>query len=457
MATAVPASTTAGNEVRPGAKRSTVSAVFGNYIEYVDFGSYGFMAAIIGANFFPGDASAQLLSSLAVFGVTFFFRPFGGFLWGYIGDRHGRKNALVWAIALMSLSTALIGVLPNYAAIGIAAPVLLVVLRSIQGISIGGEFAGAGTFIAETAPSNRRGVWSSYISVSAALGTLTASTLVLTLTLTLTSEQMSSWGWRIPFLLALPIGVVALIMRAKAEETEVFVKMREKEKAPNNPFKGFGKEEVKNIFIVAVFASAAGLGIYYFFTYFNIYLSTTVGLSSSTAIGLTAVGLILYSVMCPFAGLIGDLWGRKRPFVISLIGLGLVAVPVFMLLGTGIAAAIVGLIIFGLAQSVVNVSTSVVLAEMFRARSRMSGGAIGHNIGLALVGGTGPLVAAALVSLTGNPLAPGFYLGAVALLAGVITWVVLPETGKRSMFADESASVKAQELELDGSTTSARA
>ncbi|MFC7647546.1 MFS transporter [Streptosporangium lutulentum] len=330
MATATPANTTA--KTRPGAKRSTVAAVFGNYIEYVDFGSYGFMAAIIGANFFPGDASAQLLSSLAVFGVTFFFRPVGGVLWGYVGDRYGRKNALVWAIVLMSLSTALIGVLPNYTAIGIAAPILLVLLRSLQGISIGGEFAGAGTFITETAPPNRRGVWSSYISVSAALGTLTASTLVLALTVTLTSAQMSSWGWRIPFLLALPIGVVALVMRAKAVETEVFVKLREKEKAPVNPFKGFGKEEVKSILIVAVFASAASLGIYYFFTYFNVFLSTTVGLGSSTAIGLTAIGLILYSLMCPFAGLIGDLWGRKRPFVISLIVLGLVAVPVFMLL-----------------------------------------------------------------------------------------------------------------------------
>lgn len=438
MSTAAPGA----EQAKPRAKRSTVSAVFGNYIEYVDFGSYGFLAAIIGANFFPaGDATVQLLAALAVFGVAFFFRPVGGVLWGWVGDRYGRKVSLVWAVVVMSLSTALIGLLPGYAAIGILAPILLVTLRAIQGISVGGEFAGAGTFITETAPTNRRGLWSSFVSVSAALGTLTASTLVLILTVTLTPEAMAAWGWRVPFLLGLPLGLVAVFMRLRAVETEVFVKMREKEKAPINPFKGFGREEFRNVLIVAVFASAAGLGIYYFFTYFNTYLSATVGLDRLTAIGLTAIGLVLYSIMCPFAGLLTDVVGRKKPFVIALLGMAVIAVPVFILLGNGIAAAICGFILFGLAQSVVNVDTSVVLAEVFRARSRMSAGAIGHNIGLALIGGTGPLVAAALVAATGNPLAPGWYLAAIALIAGVITWIFLPETGKRSMFSDKSATL----------------
>ncbi len=271
-------------------RRTIISAVFGNFMEYIDFGSYGYLAAIIGSQFFSSFSSAgQLLSSLAVFGVSFLFRPLGGVIFGYIGDRYGRKVSLSWSVILMAVATTLVGCIPSSATIGVLAPILLVLFRAAQGVSIGGEYSIAAAYIVETAPKNRRALWASNMSWTSAAGTLVGTALVLILTANLSSSAMNSWGWRIPFLIALPLGVVGLWMRLKLEDTEVFDQMREAKKgAIENPYSKLGLTGFKGILLCVAFGGGTGLGYYYFATYLNTYMSSTLSYSrpQSLTIGI---------------------------------------------------------------------------------------------------------------------------------------------------------------------------
>lgn len=428
---------------------SVVGTVFGNFIEYIDFASYGFLAAIIGAQFFTSSSPViQLLASLAVFGVAFLFRPLGGAFFGYIGDRFGRKTALSWAVILMSVSTGLIGCLPNEATVGVLAPILLVVLRAIQGLSVGGEFAGSGGYIVEQAPANRRGLWSSFISFSAAMGTLFASTLILVLTTSLAPEAMNAWGWRIPFLIAFPLGAIGLYMRLRLVESPVFEHLEEEsevEKVSRNPFRHYGRQEIGAILIALVFAGGAGLGFFFFSSYFNTYLTATAGLDRATAIALSSISLLFYAALLPFAGLLSDVIGRKWIFIGAFALHAIFAVPIFFMLGSGSwLLALIALFIFAIFQSVTNVLTSTILAEMFSSRTRMSGGAIGHNLGV-IIGGTGPFVGAFLVAQTGLSFAPGIYFAVVTGIVALVMLFTLQETYRANLFRNNTRLTKAQE------------
>jgi MHS family proline/betaine transporter-like MFS transporter len=425
-------------------RRSIASALIGNFMEFFDFAAYGFLAAVIGANFFPtGDPTTQLLSSFAAFGVAFLFRPVGGAIFGYIGDRYGRKVSLSGAIILMTISTVLIGLLPAYAAWGVASPILLVVLRCVQGLSVGGEFAGSSTFIVEYSRPNRRGFFSSFVSSTSALGTVAGSLVVLLCTTLFTADQMTAFGWRIPFLAAIITGGVGLYMRLRLEDTPVFESTKESADSRRmNPFRNLTRTDIKNILIVAAASGATGLGFYYFSTYFNTYLSSTAGFERGPAIALSTISLLFYAVMCPIAGRLSDKYGRKIVYLVGLFGLGILAVPIFLLLLTGFGGALGGLLIYALPQAAINTMCSLVITEMFSARTRVTGAAIGNNLGVGLISGTGPFVATALIAATGNPLAPGWYLMAIMLIVAVLLVVFLPETFKRTLYSLTSAGAK---------------
>ncbi|HEY0248150.1 MAG TPA: MFS transporter [Gryllotalpicola sp.] len=444
---------TSGGRKKPSQLASVVGTVFGNFMEFIDFGSYGFVAAIIGAQFFTNSSPVvQLLSSLAVFGVSFLFRPVGGALFGYIGDRYGRKTALTWSVILMSLGTGLIGCLPNHSTIGVAAPVLLVLLRAIQGVSVGGEFAGSGAYIVEMSPANRRGLWSSFVSFSSAIGTLFSSTLILILTSTLTTDAMNTWGWRIPFLLAFPIGAIGLYMRLRLDESPVYEHVRDTaamELTSRNPYRHYGWQEIATILISLVFAGGAGLGYYFFSSYFNTYLTATAGLSRTAAIALSSISLLFYAALLPLAGLVSDLIGRKWLFICAFFAHAIAAVPLFFMLGSGsIGLALGALLIYAVIQSVVNVLTSTILAEMFNAKTRVSGGGIGQNVGV-IIGGTGPFVGAFLVAQTHLSYSPGIYFAIVMAIVGIVMAFTLQETYKINLYRNTARVAKGS----DGSET----
>ncbi len=407
-----------------------VAAAAGNLLEWYDFAAYGFFAAIIGKLYFPsGNATTSLLAALAVFGVAFVMRPAGGFVLGRFADRAGRRPALTLSVLMMGVSTTLIACLPTYAGVGLLAPVLLVFLRCVQGFSAGGEYAGAATYLIEYAPRNRRGLWSSVISATAALGVLVAGLTALLLSAWLSEAELTSWGWRVPFLLAAPLSLAGLYVRFKLDDTPVYRELERHNHLVADPLKQVGKKALANVAMVFACTAVAGLGFYYLATYVITHLTVVVGLDRTTALLIAIVGLAIYSVLCPVAGLIGDRIGRRRTMIVGGLGLAAVAVPAFAMLSSGgIWLSLGGLAVFALFEALVNVMLGVLLVELFPANTRVSGSAVGFNLAQAIIGGPGPLVAAALAASFDTAVAPAFYMTAVALISTVVLLRFLPET-----------------------------
>lgn len=416
-------------------RKALAATLIGNFMEWYDFAVYGYVAVSIGKAFFPGGSpTASFLASLAVFGVAFFFRPFGGALFGAIGDRVGRRTSLALSIIVMSVATTVLAILPAYSSIGLFAPVLLVIVRCVQGMSVGGEWTGASAFVVEYAPAKRRGLWSSSISATAAAGVTVGSLVVLALNEGMSQESLDAWGWRVPFLVAIPIGLIGLYLRLKLEDTPVYKQLRSQQQVVRSPIRTALRGDVKPILIAFAFASITGLGFYYFVTYLVNHLSQTVGLSQPSAVLVSSASLIVYGLLCPAAGALSDRIGRRRTYLLGCAGHLLFSVPVFLLFGTrDLVLVFLGLCVFAVSQALLNVMSSVTIVELFPPATRMTSGAVGYNLGLGPVAGSGPLIAAALAAGTGSPVAPAWYLSAIALVAGIVLWFFLPETFRRSL------------------------
>jgi MHS family proline/betaine transporter-like MFS transporter len=429
-------------------RRVAVAAGIGHFLEWFDFAAYGFLAATIGRLFFPsGDPTVSLLASLAVFGVAFFFRPLGGLLIGAFGDRGGRRAALSLSIVVMGLCTIGIGVLPTYATIGVAAPVLLVILRCAQGFSAGGEYAGAAAFLVEYAPAHRRGLYSSVVSAGAAVGVMGGGLVTLLLTATLSDDQMTGWGWRIPFLVAGPLAVLGLYVRLQLEDTPVFRELQRAHEVEHAPLRSAGRHSRSGILLVFVCTAVTGLGFYYLATYVVTFLTTEVELPKTMSLQLAILGLLLYSVMCPIAGLIGDRIGRRPTMLLGAAGLAVVAVPSFALLATGNwLLVIIGMALLAWFEALANVMLGVIMVELFPARLRVTGSSIGFNVAQALIGGPGPFIAASIAAAVALTVAPAFYLVAVAATAFLLLLRFLPETRGASLVSNSSPTTEIQEV-----------
>ncbi|BCW40324.1 MFS transporter [Arthrobacter sp. StoSoilB3] len=419
-------------------RRKTALAVgIGNFMEWFDFAVYGFFASIIGKLFFPESTPIlSLLSAFAVFAVGFIMRPLGAFILGPIGDKHGRKAALVWSVLLMGGATTVMGLLPTYAVAGLLAPILLVLLRCVQGIAAGGEWSGSAAYLVESAPNNKRGLYASLISGTAALAFIVGSFVALGLSSALSPEDLSGWGWRLPFLLAAPMSLAGLYIRMKLGDTPVFESMKSEDRLVGSPVAKAGSKGLKPILITFAFSSVSGLGIYYLATYMNNHLTTSLGLDRASALTLSGAGLFIYLLMCPVAGILSDRFGRRSLNILGTVGFVVLSIPSFLLMGTGNGVAIVaGLILFGACQALCSVTNVVLLVELFPASTRSSGSALGYNLGLAIVAGPGPLIAAALASSTGTSTSAAWYMAVVALIAAPILLKWLPETFKKDIHA----------------------
>jgi MFS transporter, MHS family, proline/betaine transporter len=406
-------------------RRAIVGASIGNTVEWFDFATYNFLAVTLALVFFPpGNPTAALLSTFAVFAAAFFVRPLGGLFFGPLGDRLGRQRVLATVIILMSLSTFVIGLLPSYATIGVWAPLLLVVARCVQGFSAGGEFGGASTFLAEYSPDERRGFLVSWLEFSTLIGFVLGSLLVLFLSSTLPEDAMTSWGWRIPFLLAGPLGIVGLYIRLRLEDTPEFKALEETGEVSQSPFKETFVENWKQILQVGGLVIIQNIGFYVVLSYMTTYFQDPLGFSPTAASLSTTITLLVGMVLIPPLGALSDRVGRKPLLLASCIGYAVLTYPLFLLLNVGnLIAAVAAHVALG-ALLAVFISTSIAaLTELFPTRVRYGGFSIGYNFSVAIFGGSSPYLAQYLVSTTGNPLSPAFVVigGAVVTLLVVLT------------------------------------
>lgn len=410
--------------------RAVLAGGLGSLMEYYDFSVYGFLAVTLAPLFFPNqNASVALLSTLAVYGVGFVARPIGGWFFGQLGDRHGRRRTLVITVVLMGLSSTLMGLLPTYSAVGVVAPVLVIVSRLAQGFSAGGEVSGAATYVAEAAPRNRRGLSCSVVPAVCTLAVAIAAAIVGLTSILVTPEQMSAWGWRIPFLVALPLMLLCLAARLRLGETPEFAAMVQRKEVTRSPLLTTLKTHrgaLLQFFLVCTGMSGVS---YVGSVYFNTYIVSTLGFDKRVVFWTSAIVIGLASLTFPFIGMLTDRVGRKPVLLAGFILFAVVAWPVFAAMSATSSIIVIGLIYFAyiVLQGVVLVPVYAALTERFPRKVRLTGVSLAFNLGTIAGGGTAPYVAALLVQTTGSSKAPAIWVGAAAVL-GLAAAITLRET-----------------------------
>ena len=404
----------------PHLKRNTIGGVVGNILEWYDFAVFGYFAPIIGSQFFPSeDKLASIISAFGVFAAGYMMRPLGGVIFGSIGDRMGRKKALQISVAMMALPTILVGFLPTHAQIGLAAAVLLVLLRLIQGVSVGGELIGSISFITEIAPSHRRGLYGSFTLCSALCGVMLGSLVATILHGLLSTTAIHSWGWRIPFLAGFAIAGFAIWMRRGLVEAPDFQKHMEAGDLEKNPVVEALKTKPRQILHVLLLVMVMGGGFYMLFVWWPTYLTKIIPKPVPHALAVNTLSMVALMCFIPLMGLLSDIWGRRIVLVLATGALVVFTYPLFVYSDHGtFAGALVCQLLFALIFSGIQGPMSATMMEMFPMKTRFSGIAIGYNISLAIFGGTAPMVSTWLIHKTGHDItAPAYYLMAMALVS----------------------------------------
>lgn len=420
-----------GNQ--PLLRRVASASAIGTAAEYYDFFAYGTAAVLFfGQLFFPSaDPLISTLAAFATYAVGFLARPLGGIVFGHIGDKVGRKKALVITILIVGLGTFCIGLLPTYEQIGIWAPLALIFIRVLQGFGVGGEQAGAVLMTAEYAPPPRRGFYASWVQIGAPAGFLLPSGLFALLTAVLSPAQMLDWGWRIPFLVAGPLGLLGLYMRMRLEETPAFRAFAEEAEKRDHErpglvdlFRVHGRQLIVCMGLVLVF----NVTDYMLLTYMPSYLSVTMGYAESKGLLLIIIVMLVMMPLNIVGGLFSDKLGRRPMIIGACIALLVLAVPSLLLVGSGNDGLIfLGLMLLGLALVCFTSSMPSTLPALFYTPVRYSALSIAFNVSVSLFGGTTPLVTAWLVERTGDPLVPAYYLMGAAVI-GLITMIFVKET-----------------------------
>ncbi|PBI84956.1 Proline/betaine transporter [Rhodococcus erythropolis] len=413
----------------PRPRRAAVAGFLGTAIEYYEFGVYGYLAVVISPLFFPsGNAATSLLSALAVWGTSFLIRPLGGVVLGRLGDRHGRRRILMITVLGMGCATALTGALPTYASVGLGAPILLLICRLAQGFFAGGELSGAAAFATESAPTGRRSFYGGFVPMGAAVGGGFAALICAGTWVIFDAQAMSAWAWRLPFLMALPLIIVSLIIRSKIEETPVFLQSRNSDELEKSPVSQLMRNHKKTVLQVIGLSYPQAAGYWVGIVFMYLYLVQTVGYDKQSALWMIAGVSILAGLCTPFAGILSDKIGRKLSFVVGYLGYGLLIVPAMLLMDTGNDVAVmVAMILLVMPFPFVQAAGCTAYAEMFPTSVRYTGTALATNIGTILGGGLSPFLATWINSVTGSGLAAGFLLIAAALI-GLGTALTLKET-----------------------------
>jgi MFS transporter, MHS family, proline/betaine transporter len=420
-------------------KRAVGAMALGNAMEWFDFGVYSYIAVVLGKVFFPSSSpSAQLIATFGTFAAAFLVRPIGGMVFGPLGDRIGRQRVLAMTMIMMAVGTFCIGLIPSYASIGIFAPVLLLVARLVQGFSTGGEYGGAATFIAEFSTDARRGFFGSFLEVGTLAGYILGAGTVAVLTTTLSHEALLSWGWRVPFMIAGPLGIVGLYIRMKLEETPAFKKEAEAREAdersrPKQSFIELLAQQFRPMLQCVGLVLIFNVTDYMALSYLPSYLSATLHFDETHGLFLVLLVMMLMIPMTLFAGHLSDRIGRKPVMLSGCIGLFVLSIPALLLVRAGtVLPVFFGLLMLGALLSTFTGVMPSSLPALFPTRIRYGALAIGFNVSVSLFGGTTPLVTAWLVDATGNLMMPAYYLMAASVI-GMMSVVALRETAKQPL------------------------
>jgi len=400
-------------------RKAALAALAGTSIEYYEFGVYGYLAVTIGPLFFPSASStASLLSTLAVFGSSFLMRPLGGILLGRLGDRIGRKAVLLLTVIGMGTATAATGLLPTHRSIGLYAAVALLVCRLLQGFFAGGEVTGAASYVAESSPTGRRGYYGAFTPMGVALGGALAATAAGVVSTTLTTEQMTEWGWRIPFLVSLPLVVLSLVLRSKLHDTEAFERAKENHRLAKAPLREVLTGHLAAVGKVVGLSLGQNAGYWVGLVFMNIYLTKNLGYDQTAVYWIIMTVNLVMGLLMPLWGGLSDRKGRKYVLTWGFVGYIVLVLPMMILMDQdnvllAFLATAVAALPFPVVQSVGYPS----YAEQFPTRVRYTGLSLSFNIGTILGGGLTPYAATWLISATGSLLAPGWLLVAACGIA----------------------------------------
>ena len=423
-----------------GIDRSRLKAIIGgsagNLVEWYDWYAYSVLSIYFAPVFFPdGDATAQLLNTAAIFAVGFLMRPIGAWIMGIYADRHGRKSGLALSVGLMCAGSLLIAVAPGYATIGVAAPLLLVLARMLQGLSVGGEYGASATYLSEMATRSARGFWSSFQYVTLIAGQLAALVTVLLLQLLLSDEALDSWGWRVPFVIGAILALVVYILRSRLAETESF-----KSQAHDRPVsnaRNLWRDHPREFILVAMITAGGSMSFYAYTTYMQKFLVNTSGFDKQTATAVMTAALVVFMAMQPFWGMASDRVGRKPLLLLfGVVGMA-VTVPVFSALAT-VTSPVLALILILVPLSLLGAYTSIsalIKAELFPAHIRTLGVSLPYAIGNTLFGGTAEYAALWFKRIGAES---GFYWYLTIVIGvALVGFILLPDTKHTSLIAED--------------------
>ncbi|HME76191.1 MAG TPA: MFS transporter [Mycobacterium sp.] len=419
-------------------RRDTAGTAVGNFMEWYDFGVYGYIATTIAQVFYPGNSvsAVHLIATFSTLAAAYVVRPLGGFVLGPLGDRIGRKRVLVITILLMAVGTTMSGLLPGYSTIGVWAPILLLVARIFQGFSTGGEFVGAMTYLVERAPNHRRGMMVGFLPLGNLVGFVLAGLLVTALQAWLPIHDMLAWGWRIPLLLGAPFGVLALYLRLRIKESPAYEQMSGSTPVDRGrqQFRHTVVEQWKPMVICAALVVTSQAPDFMLTGYLPTYLKVVVHVGKTAGLVMIVATLAILMAAVVFVAMLSDRIGVK-PIMWTGCGLLVVAsVPAFLLMRfRGVFPLVfIGVLLVGLMELCFDSTTPAALPALFPTRVRNGALAISYNIALSTVGGTTPLIAQALISSTGNAMVPAYML-IFAGLVGTVTLPFMPEVNGKPL------------------------
>jgi MHS family proline/betaine transporter-like MFS transporter len=408
--------------------RQILAGAIGNVLEWYDFAAYGYFASALAKNFFPSDnAALSLASTFGVFAAAFLVRPVGGALFGHIGDRFGRKRALLTSAGLMTVATFAMGLLPGYSSVGAAAPLLLIGFRLLQGLSIGGEFTASAVFLVERSDPRHRGLTGSFTSMSATAGLLLGSGIGAIETWMLSPAQVDAWGWRIPFLLGILLGGVALVLRRVIADDEPQAERKQERLPLVEALATDWREIVRGGVMCAAFAA----GFYLIFVYVVTMVEQIDGMPAHPALEINTLSMLVLIAATPCFGALSDRIGRKRVMLAALAGLVLFSWPLFkLLLSPHFLTVLLGQSMFALIVAGWFGTIEAALVEMFRSRTRCTALSISYNSAFALFGGSAPVIAIYLVNRLHADFGPAFFLMAMGAISFAAVLTMPDRTGK---------------------------